>query len=53
MSTVTSKDFASTYGIDFLPYSMADIQLGEVLSEKGLFNKTLAYLNLPLSTYDN
>ena len=42
---MTSRDFESTYGLELLPYSTEDTQIGDVLSNKGLFHKTLAYLD--------
>lgn len=45
METITSKNFENYYGVSLLPYSEETTQIGEVMYEKGLFNRTLEYQN--------
>lgn len=48
MATLTQKEFEDQYGIELLPYSTADVALGEMMHYKGVFTKTLTFLNYSL-----
>ena len=45
MNTITSEEFENYYGINLLPYSTSNTQIGELMHKKGIFSKTLEYDN--------
>lgn len=49
MATLTQKEFEDQYGIELLPYSTANVSLGEMMHYKGVFTKTLTFLNYSLA----
>lgn len=49
MSRLTQQEFEDQYGIELLPYSTANVSLGEMMHYKGIFNKMLTFLNYSLA----
>ncbi|BDS12549.1 hypothetical protein [Aureispira anguillae] len=49
MAKLTQQEFEDQYGIELLPYSTADVSLGEMMHYKGIFNRTLTFLNYSIA----